>query len=178
MQTPVCIYKHNCFSIWRSRGEELHGGQQSFYCFHSQDIGYIACQRRRRRFWIRPGQTAVWWENFEKEVVLPDECHENFRMSRSSLLSLSELLHPSIEGQTTVMRSPVSLVKKNCPHPTIYPMRVDYIKRIWSVCIGRFNKNQLGGVFMRVHVNRNFFENDLVCTTLFFKTEGQKYLFL
>src|SRR4029434_4884759 len=23
---------------------------------------YIACQRRRRRFWIRPGRTAVWWE--------------------------------------------------------------------------------------------------------------------
>ena len=131
MQTPVCIYKHNCFSIWRSRGEELHGGQQSFYCFHSQDVGYIACQRRRQRFWIRPGRTAVWWENFEKEVVLPDEWHENFRMSRSSLLSLSELLHPSIEG-----------------------------------------------IHMRAHVNRNFFENDVVCTTLFLKTEGQKYSFL
>src|SRR4029434_3055911 len=44
-------------------------------------------------------QGAVWWENFEKEVVLPDEWHENFRMSRSLLLSLSELLHPSIEGR-------------------------------------------------------------------------------
>ena len=33
-------------------------------------------------------------------------------MSRSSLLSLSELLHPSIEGQTTVMRSRVTVVKK------------------------------------------------------------------
>lgn len=73
---------------------------------------YIACQRRRRRFWIRPGRTSVWWENFEKEVVLPEEWHENFRMSRSSLLSLSELLRPSIEGQTTVMRSPVSVLKK------------------------------------------------------------------
>ena len=35
-----------------------------------------------------------------------------------------------------------------------------------------------GGVFMRVHINRNFFENDLVCTMLFLKTEGQKYSFL
>src|SRR4029434_7443268 len=60
---------------------------------------YIACQRRRLRFWIRPGRTAVWWENFEKEVVFPEEWHENFRMSRSSLLSLSELLHPSIAGR-------------------------------------------------------------------------------
>jgi len=35
-----------------------------------------------------------------------------------------------------------------------------------------------GGVFMWVHINRNFFENDLVCTTLFLKTEGQKHSFL
>lgn len=33
-------------------------------------------------------------------------------MSRTSLLSLSELLRPDIEGQTTVMRSPVGVVKK------------------------------------------------------------------
>lgn len=72
----------------------------------------FAWQRRRRRFWIRPGRTAVWWENFEKEVVLPEEWHENLRMSRSSLLSHSELLRPTIEGQTTVMRSPVSVLKK------------------------------------------------------------------
>lgn len=45
-------------------------------------------------------------------MVLPEEWHENFRMSRSSLLSLLELLRPSIEGQTTVMRSPVSVQKK------------------------------------------------------------------
>src|SRR4029434_6715400 len=93
------VFTNTTAFLWRSRGEELHGGQQPFYCFNSQDIGYIACQLRRRRFWIRPGQTAVWWENFEKEVVLPDEWHENFRMSRSSLLSLSKLLHPSIEGR-------------------------------------------------------------------------------
>jgi hypothetical protein len=35
----------------------------------------------------------------------------------------------------------------------------------------------LNGVFMRVDVNNNFFEND-VCTMLFLKTEGGKYLFL
>ncbi|XP_037553265.1 protein ALP1-like [Nematolebias whitei] len=71
-----------------------------------------AIQRRRRRFWIRPGRTAGWWENFEKEIVLPQEWRENFRMSRSSLLSLSELLLPYIQGKSTVMRSPVCVVKK------------------------------------------------------------------
>ena len=69
-------------------------------------------RNRRRRFWVRPGRTASWWENFETEVVLPEEWRENFRMSRSSLLSLSEMLRPHIEGQSTVMRSPVSVIKK------------------------------------------------------------------
>ena len=36
----------------------------------------------------------------------------------------------------------------------------------------------LDGVFMRVDVKDNFFENDVVCTMLFLKTEGGKYLFL
>ena len=30
----------------------------------------------------------------------------------------------------------------------------------------------LDGVFMRFDVNHNFFENDVVCTMLFLKTEG------
>ena len=33
----------------------------------------------------------------------------------------------------------------------------------------------LDAVFMRVDVNDNFFENDVVCTMLFLKTEGEKY---
>ena len=33
----------------------------------------------------------------------------------------------------------------------------------------------LDGVFMRFDVNDNFFENDVVCTMLFLKTEWGKY---
>uniref|UniRef100_A0A3B3E024 Putative nuclease HARBI1 n=1 Tax=Oryzias melastigma TaxID=30732 RepID=A0A3B3E024_ORYME len=73
---------------------------------------HVTRERRRRRFWVRTGRTASWWENFELKVVLLDEWRENFRMSRLSLLSLSELLRPHIEGQPTVMRSPVDVVKK------------------------------------------------------------------
>ena len=36
----------------------------------------------------------------------------------------------------------------------------------------------LNGVFMRVDVNDNFFENDVVCMMLLLKTEGGKYSFL
>ena len=67
---------------------------------------------RPRRFWIRPGRTSAWWENFVNEVVLPEEWKENFRMSRTSLLNLSEELRPYIAGITTRMRQPVNVVKK------------------------------------------------------------------
>ena len=36
----------------------------------------------------------------------------------------------------------------------------------------------LNGVFMRFDVNDNYFENNVVCTMLFLKTEGGKYSFL
>lgn len=65
-----------------------------------------------RRFWTRPGRTSAWWHNFVHEVVIPEEWLENFRMSRRSLLNLSELLRPHIEGESTRMRSPVDVVKK------------------------------------------------------------------
>lgn len=67
---------------------------------------------KERRFWIRPGRTSAWWDNFVNEVVIPEEWRENFRMSRASLLKLSELLRPHIEGKTTKMRSPVDVTKK------------------------------------------------------------------
>ncbi|CAI5685985.1 unnamed protein product [Oreochromis niloticus] len=69
-------------------------------------------RQRLRRFWTRPGRTTAWWDNFESEAVLPEEWRENFRMSRTSLLALCELLRPHIEGQKTEMRLPISVVKK------------------------------------------------------------------
>uniref|UniRef100_A0A3Q2VJY0 Putative nuclease HARBI1 n=1 Tax=Haplochromis burtoni TaxID=8153 RepID=A0A3Q2VJY0_HAPBU len=47
-----------------------------------------------------------------KVAVLPEEWRENFRISRTSLLALCELLCPHIEGQKNEMRLPVSVVKK------------------------------------------------------------------
>ena len=45
---------------------------------------------RARRFWIRPGHTNEWLDNFVSQTVVPEEWKENFRMSRPSLLKLSE----------------------------------------------------------------------------------------
>lgn len=57
-----------------------------------------------RQFWKRHNWTSVWCD----KVVLPEERRENFHMSKTSALSVCELLGPHIEGQTTIMRSPVS----------------------------------------------------------------------
>ena len=35
---------------------------------------------RDRRFWIRPGRTSAWWDNFVSQTVVPEEWKENFRM--------------------------------------------------------------------------------------------------
>ena len=59
---------------------------------------------RARRFWIRPGRTSAWWDNFVSQTVVQEEWKENFRMSRSSLLKLSEELWPYIEGKSTSQR--------------------------------------------------------------------------
>src|SRR4029434_6815102 len=102
----VLIYTLMQTPVFTNTTAFLYGGAEAKNCTEVSSLStaftpktYIACQRRRRRFWIRPGRTAVWWENSEKEVVLLDKWHKNFRMSRSSLLSLSELLHSSIEGR-------------------------------------------------------------------------------
>ncbi|KAM9480709.1 putative nuclease HARBI1 [Clarias gariepinus] len=66
----------------------------------------------RRKFWKRPGRTSSWWDNFVNGVVVDDEWRENFRMSKSSLIALSEELSPYIEGQTTNMKAPITTLKR------------------------------------------------------------------
>ncbi|KAL0147037.1 hypothetical protein M9458_057561 [Cirrhinus mrigala] len=66
----------------------------------------------RRKFWIRPGRTSSWWDNFVNGVVVEDEWRENFRMSKASVIALSEELSPYIEGQTTNMRAPITTLKR------------------------------------------------------------------
>jgi hypothetical protein len=67
---------------------------------------------RPRRFWVRPGRTSAWWDNFASQTVVPEEWRENFRMSRESVNSLAEELRPHIEGNNTIMRAAVDVVKQ------------------------------------------------------------------
>ena len=47
-------------------------------------------QRRKRRFWVRPGRTAVEWQNFLGNIVIPEEWRENFRMSKKNFRKLCD----------------------------------------------------------------------------------------
>ena len=82
----------------------------------SMNSGHHKLKKRanhhRRRFWMRPGRTSAWWDNFINGTMIEEEWRENFRMSKTSLLKLAEELRPYIEGKETIMRSPVDVVKQ------------------------------------------------------------------
>lgn len=67
---------------------------------------------RPRRFWVRPGRTSAWWDNFVGGIMIEEEWRENFRMSRGSLYKLADELRPYIEGKRTIMRTPVDVIKQ------------------------------------------------------------------
>lgn len=66
-------------------------------------------QRRRRRFWTRPGRTADWWQSFVHNTVLPEEWKENFRLQKHNFERLCAELKPFIEKKQTNIRSPISV---------------------------------------------------------------------
>ncbi|XP_047429524.1 putative deoxyribonuclease tatdn3 [Mugil cephalus] len=66
----------------------------------------------RRTFWVRPGRMTSWWDNFINGVAVENEWRKNFRMSKASVVALSNELRPYIQGQTTNMRAPIDLLKK------------------------------------------------------------------
>ena len=65
-----------------------------------------------RKFWMKPGRTSNWWDNFIDGIVVVEDWKQNFRMSRPSVLTLCEELRPYIEGETTNMRAPIDPLKK------------------------------------------------------------------
>ncbi|XP_060780364.1 putative nuclease HARBI1 [Neoarius graeffei] len=80
------------------------------------DVNTLQLRQRKpymeRRFWVRLGRSSAWWDNFVDQVVVAEEWYENFRMSRSALIHLSERLCLQLEGTTTRMRRPVDLLTR------------------------------------------------------------------
>ena len=64
--------------------------------------------RPRRRHWVRPGRTSLWWDNIRNGVSC-EEYKENFRMSKENFSSLCEELRPYIERKDTVMRKAIDV---------------------------------------------------------------------
>ena len=80
----------------------------------SHDLRQLRAGRYRapRRFWVKPGRSRTWWDNFVANIVPMEEWREKFLMSRRSFYSLCEKLSPYIEGETTRMRDPIEVDKQ------------------------------------------------------------------
>ena len=93
----------------------------------SHDLRQLRAGRYRapRRFWIKPGRSRPWLDNFvANNIIVPmEEWRENFRMSRRYFYSLCEKLSPYIEGETTRMRDPIEVDRQVAS--TIYWMKVE-----------------------------------------------------
>ena len=68
--------------------------------------------RRPRKFWVKPGRTTVWWDNFVKGVVVEEEWKETFKMVRVNFYKLCDELRGIIERKTTVMCTPVDVERQ------------------------------------------------------------------
>ena len=67
--------------------------------------------RRKRRYWVRPGRTDKWFNNFLTDNVADEEWVENFRMKKESFKALCSRLHPFLVKSSTTRR-PVSVEKQ------------------------------------------------------------------
>ena len=89
---------------------------------------------RARIFWVRPGRCNEWWYNFITQRVTAEEWKENFRMNRETFLKLCDDLRPSLEGQATRMRMPLSVEKQVAV--TRNPLaRVNDLFQFWTVSV-------------------------------------------
>ena len=84
------------------------------FCSFCGPIRRIRSSRRvaDRRFWIRPGRTHVWWDNFLQDIVVQDEWKENFRMCKANFFKLCNELRPVIERTATNMREPIEVERQ------------------------------------------------------------------
>ena len=69
--------------------------------------------RRRKRFWVKPEQTDLWWRNMLEGRCVSEDWQKNFRMPKDKFMELVDELRPFISP------SPNSLY----PNPTLYPLQ-------------------------------------------------------
>ena len=103
-----------CYKAYQTRQRRLADivDGSSHRLLTIQRLLRVSKRRKDRRFWERPGRTAVWWDNLKNGLVIPKEWNENFRMSKERLDKLCFLLKPFIEKQNTYLRKSISVEKQ------------------------------------------------------------------
>ena len=76
--------------LYLSHSQSLQGQLRNYSLMPARS----RTSKKKRRFWIKPGRTSAWWRNFVRDVVLPEDWPENFRMSKESFINLCQQLQP------------------------------------------------------------------------------------
>ena len=69
-------------------------------------------KRQARRFWVRPGRTQVWCQNFLNNIVVNEEWKENFRMTKNTFMALCEELRGHLQKNDTHLREALDVEKQ------------------------------------------------------------------
>ena len=95
---------------YKRRTNELIAVLTSISSTSSQKGGRkIRKQRKPKRFWIRPGRTGKWWQNFLDNVVVTEEWIENFRLSKETFTELCGELGHALTKSDTPMRKAIAV---------------------------------------------------------------------
>ena len=90
-------------------------------------------KRKKRKYWVRPGRTSLWWENFENNIVVAEDWRENFRMSKENFMKLCDKVRPFLLKQSTNMRSPISVEKEVAIYRTLFSLTPSLFPRSFSL---------------------------------------------
>ena len=90
---------------------ELFNGTSCSTLLYRRKLG-VKKPQSKRKYWVRPGRTALWWENLKSGLTLAEEWKENSRITKSSFSKLCDELCPYIQKKTTIMRSPIDTEKQ------------------------------------------------------------------
>ena len=87
--------------LYLSHGQSFQGQLRNYLLMPAGS----RTSKKKRSFWIKSGRTSGWWRNFVRDIVLPGDWPENFRMSNESY----QQLQPFLTKQMTNMREPLSV---------------------------------------------------------------------
>ena len=64
---------------------------------------FVQQARAYRRYWVKPGRSRAWWDNFLSDAVLEEEWKDNFRVCKTNFLQAVGELRPFIEKNSPLL---------------------------------------------------------------------------